>query len=545
MSQQTRIDVVVDYYTRWMSTFPDIPTLAAAPLDRVNQLWAGLGYYRRARFLHVGAQQVMRQFAGVLPHDVASLRSIQGIGPYTAGAIASIAFGVRAPCVDGNVERVLSRICPDANFYSSSSSSSSRSGSSSGSAVSATWWALAGQLVGENKKEKEEDEQGKKGKKKKVLKMESFRSSVDDDDDASHVMSKTLDVHTSNDSGVQSTSNDELFWPGDLNQALMELGATVCKPRAAAECHKCPLLAEGVCGAARQAAEAGLTPDQYGPFMARYPARLAKRDGAKKQGKQQTVKRKKTGGNVEEDDDDDDGGDYRVGGGGRGATGRVRFSSKGVKVRDEKVAVIVAWTRDVCDNVHGDVDNNNEDDIDNDSDRTRVLIMQRPADGLLGGLWESANVVLDNSSSTTSDATTSSAAAAGADADADPDARAQVANRSSALWAKVLSSCGHGARVAYDEVVYAGKVMHIFSHIRQQLFVYAARVDGAVCSVPLRGTTGDGRAFRWVYAKQVNEAAIATQMKKVVGRGLRHVGVNAVQCTEDKKTRKKRRETVS
>lgn len=515
-----------------MTIFPDIPTLAAAPLDRVNQLWAGLGYYRRARFLHAGAQQVMRQFGGVLPGDISSLRSIQGIGPYTAGAIASIAFGVMAPCVDGNVERVLSRVCPEANFCNG------RGGSSgSGSAVSGVWWTLASQLVGE------EQVKGKKeGKKKGKGKDNRFSmDKANDDNNANDGKPENNNTQTSDD-------DVQLFWPGDLNQALMELGATVCKPRAAAECHKCPLFAENVCGAARQAAEAGLAPEQYGPFMARYPARLANRAaGGRKKQRKETVKRKR--GNVDNDDDEyesDGGGTSGVGG------GRVRVSSKGVKIRDEKVAVIVAWTRDICDgNIHNENDDgddgDNHIDNDNDNDRTRVLIMQRPADGLLGGLWESANVVLDNSKTTNiktnNHANTHALPASGAThADADPDASAQVADRDSVLWAKVLSGCGHDARVAHDDLVYAGKVTHIFSHIRQQLFVYAVRVDGVSSfSSASSGMTGDGRPFRWVSSKQLNEAAIATQMKKVLGRGLRHVGCcDTVQWIGGVEPRKKK-----
>lgn len=111
MLQQTRVETVLRYYPRFMARFPDVKTLAEAPVEDVLKMWEGLGYYRRARNLHLGAQQVMAQFGGVIPAAVKELRQIQGIGAYTAGAIASIAFGLPEPAVDGNVIRVLSRAC--------------------------------------------------------------------------------------------------------------------------------------------------------------------------------------------------------------------------------------------------------------------------------------------------------------------------------------------------------------------------------------------------------------------------------------------------
>jgi A/G-specific adenine glycosylase len=108
MLQQTRVDTVIPYFERFMARFPTVGHLAAAPLDEVLQLWAGLGYYSRARNLHRAAQMVVER--GGFPGDVAGLRALPGVGPYTAGAVASIALGVDAPLVDGNVERVLARL---------------------------------------------------------------------------------------------------------------------------------------------------------------------------------------------------------------------------------------------------------------------------------------------------------------------------------------------------------------------------------------------------------------------------------------------------
>lgn len=110
MLQQTRVDQGLPYYHRFLETFPTIEALAAATDDAVMKRWEGLGYYTRARNLHKAAQLVVEKYNGALPQKVELLRLLPGIGKYTAGAIASIAFGERAPILDGNVKRILSRI---------------------------------------------------------------------------------------------------------------------------------------------------------------------------------------------------------------------------------------------------------------------------------------------------------------------------------------------------------------------------------------------------------------------------------------------------
>jgi A/G-specific adenine glycosylase len=109
MLQQTQVTAVVPYYERFLLAFPDLPALAHAPLERVLELWSGLGYYSRARNLHRCAQSVMEKFGGAFPDDVETLRQLPGIGRSTAAAIAAFTFGVRAPILDGNVKRVLAR----------------------------------------------------------------------------------------------------------------------------------------------------------------------------------------------------------------------------------------------------------------------------------------------------------------------------------------------------------------------------------------------------------------------------------------------------
>lgn len=109
MLQQTQVSTVIPYYQRFMQRFPDLTSLAQAPIDDVLHLWTGLGYYARGRNLHACAQQVVNQLAGEFPHSVAELSQLPGIGRSTAGAIASISMGINAPILDGNVKRVLTR----------------------------------------------------------------------------------------------------------------------------------------------------------------------------------------------------------------------------------------------------------------------------------------------------------------------------------------------------------------------------------------------------------------------------------------------------
>ncbi len=165
MLQQTRVATAAPYFARWMARFPTVAALAAADDADVLAAWQGLGYYHRARNVHRAARAVVERHGGALPRTAAALAALPGIGPYTAGAVASIAFGERVPAIDGNARRVLGRLL--ALDLDAATGPGAR-------AVAAT----AARLV---------------------------------DGPA----------------------------PGDLNQAIMELGATVCTPRRPA-CDRCP-----------------------------------------------------------------------------------------------------------------------------------------------------------------------------------------------------------------------------------------------------------------------------------------------------------------
>ncbi|MBO5918118.1 MAG: A/G-specific adenine glycosylase [Oscillospiraceae bacterium] len=173
MLQQTRVAAVLDYYRRFMDAVPTLAELAALDEERLMKLWQGLGYYSRARNLQKAARQVMERFGGEFPSNYADILSLPGVGEYTAGAIASIAFGQPVPAVDGNVLRVVSRINADESDIT----------------LAAT---------------------------KKQVRQQ---------------LQEIIPVRR----------------PGDFNQAMMELGATVCLPNGAPLCDKCP--ARGFCRA--------------------------------------------------------------------------------------------------------------------------------------------------------------------------------------------------------------------------------------------------------------------------------------------------------
>lgn len=166
MLQQTRVETVIPYFEGWMQRFPGIPELACASQQQVLSVWEGLGYYSRARNLHCAAQIVMSEHGGQLPREPKALRELPGIGRYTAAAIASIAFGLDEPALDGNIRRVLAR------YFDVRYPARSKEGE-----------RLLWQLAGEN--------------------LPPGRA-------------------------------------GDYNQALMDLGATICAPRAP-DCSNCPL----------------------------------------------------------------------------------------------------------------------------------------------------------------------------------------------------------------------------------------------------------------------------------------------------------------
>jgi len=185
MLQQTRVTVAIGYYERFMKRFPDVRVLARAREASVLSAWSGLGYYRRARGLHAAAKMIVREFDGSFPNSLEELRKLPGVGRYTAAAIASIAFQQNCAVVDGNVERVLDRVMgtgiphvsPTRNAPNDAPSGDS--GANMGHPQNRDVWAIAQRLLSPER-------------------------------------------------------------PGDFNEAMMELGATVCLPGQPL-CETCPV----------------------------------------------------------------------------------------------------------------------------------------------------------------------------------------------------------------------------------------------------------------------------------------------------------------
>ncbi len=173
MLQQTRVEAVKPYFERFTNALPDVQSLAGCEEEKLLKLWEGLGYYNRVRNMQAAAKEVVEHYGGALPADYKELLKLKGIGHYTAGAIASIAYGIPVPAVDGNVLRIITRVCADNSD----------------------------------------------------IMKQSVRTKVE----------QTLQ-------GIMPGNYASAF-----NQALMELGATVCLPNGTPKCHNCPW--QGFCEA--------------------------------------------------------------------------------------------------------------------------------------------------------------------------------------------------------------------------------------------------------------------------------------------------------
>lgn len=317
MLQQTRADVVGPYYERWLERFPTLDALADAELDDVLHAWQGLGYYTRARNLHRAARLVRERHGGQVPRDPAALRALPGVGEYTAGAIASIAYGEPRPAVDGNVRRVLARLFDLADPSASALHS------------------LADRLLDRRR-------------------------------------------------------------AGDFNQALMDLGATVCTPRSPA-CDACP--------------------------VARWC--LARERGT--QAERPAPKRRAT-------------------------------------VPSYDVGTAVLRARD-----------------------GRLLLVRRPEDGLLGGMWAFPGEVARDGESVEGAAARAGRAASG------------------------LATVGRGRPL--------GSVVHVFSHRREvyHVFVFAVPVAGAEGAATRGGrVVGEERGV-WVAPEELGRYALPAAQRRILG----------------------------
>ncbi|CAL0318076.1 unnamed protein product [Lupinus luteus] len=343
MLQQTQVQTVIPYYNRWMLKWPTIHHLSQASLEEVNEMWAGLGYYRRARFLLEGAKQVVAE-GGRIPKVASLLRKIPGIGNYTAGAIASIAFNEVVPVVDGNVVRVIARL-------------KAVSTNPKESVTVKRFWELAGEAV---------------------------------------------DPHR----------------PGDFNQALMELGATVCTPLNPS-CSSCP--ASEICQAL------SISKCDSSVAVTDYPIKVVK------------------------------------------AKQRRDFSA---------VCVVELIGLDAV--------------LDENPSTSKFILVKRPDEGLLAGLWEFPSAPLDGETVSL--------------------ARREAVNQflKNVLKIDTKKTCNIVSR---EDV---GEFVHIFSHIRLKLYVellvlqFKGGVDGLLKSQENESTT-----WKCVDSNSLSSMGLTSSVRKV------------------------------
>lgn len=327
-----------------MKKFPTVEALANAELDEVNEEWAGLGYYRRAKHLHSGAKKVMEEYNGIIPNTSKDLLSLPGIGKYTAGAIASIVFGESVPVVDGNVIRVISRlrmISEDPKVAKTQK----------------IFWDLTGQVVDKKR-------------------------------------------------------------PGCFNQAVMDLGASLCSVKAP-ECSKCPLQKE--CKVYQASID-----DKQSVLVTDYPTKVKK-----------------------------------------------------AAPRLETIYVCVFYVMDESSNGDSNI---------------KYLIVQRPAEGLLASMWEFPTCNMNSEKV--------------ASLDGRRTLFIKYFTDNLGVKSKLPESRKKGQKKGFWNL---GKTSHIFSHIKQTLYVDACELSSEFCT---KESNDSKINYRWVSSEELENAALSKGMRK-------------------------------
>ncbi|KAL4424064.1 hypothetical protein ABPG75_001365 [Micractinium tetrahymenae] len=376
MSQQTQVSRAAEYFRRWVAKWPTVQALAEASQEEVNELWAGLGYYRRARYLLDGAKYIVGECGGRFPTTAKELQNIPGVGAYTSAAIASIACGERSAVVDGNVIRVLARL-------------RTVSGDPRSAAMTKLWADLAEALLDPER-------------------------------------------------------------PGDFNQAMMELGATVCVPNSEPKCGECP--ASASCAALRAVRE------------------------------------------------------HEAAGGEPGAAGAPRVTDYPTKVekaekREETVAVAVVQLLPPA----GSSSTSGGGGGGTDLASSRFLLVQRPAAGLLAGLWQFPLLQL------------------GPEAADSPPRQQQLMDKylEAQLGAPLrpagsTAGAAGGGGLAVVERRPLGQLVHVFSHIRMTMKVERIVLQGELDTSARPADEAAGRAaLQWVPGSEMQAKGLSSGVKKV------------------------------
>ncbi|XP_028418066.1 adenine DNA glycosylase-like [Dendronephthya gigantea] len=380
MLQQTQVATVIEYYNKWMKRWPSLEDLAKASLEEVNEMWAGLGYYSRARRLHEGCKKVVKEMNGEMPDNAGVLlKDLPGVGKYTSAAIASIAFNEPVGLVDGNVIRVLSRL----RIIGADSSST---------VVVETFWKLVDELIPQDH-------------------------------------------------------------PGDFNQAMMELGATICTPKSP-QCKCCPV--KDIC----------LAYDQANNYTSRTENSLKSFFGSEKQVEDCPSDSLRDIEDVVANDcqlclPNDSRYDSKLG------VCNYPRKAKLKEARQEKVVVCVLECAA--------------------GDDMLLFLVKRPSTGLLAGLWEFPNFIVDSESS----------------------------NKS--LISKVEEFMREQFNNLPDSVkiFFLGEVVHLFSHIHHTYIVHKIVIPESAQENMTTGQSADGRSTKWVTQLEFLETAVSTAMKKV------------------------------
>lgn len=427
MLQQTRVEAVIPYYLKWMKAFPTVQDLANASEEEVNAHWAGLGFYRRARLLHKGAKLVMDKYGGELPNTVEELMRIDGIGQYTGSAIASIAFNVCVPVVDGNVCRVLARLRGIANNIKAPILKDKLG------------WRLADQIV-------------KAGDGKNA---------------------------------------------GDVNQALMELGATYCSPSGSGVDSRDPLreyywstkLAK--CFAEQRKTLAKVKHESFPVDLyldtARHGDQICALCGENK------------GSALIEFDDVWNEGQFTT------SHGPFPLAPPKASRRDEVLAVAVL----------------------KDGSNSKVekwLLVKRPKEGLLAGQWEFPSICVWSSADLNQSTTKKRK-----DGDVPfieesirSDALSGYLERLAAPSKTTLTMIRGGQRTKLQE-----SIDHIFSHVRHTMWIEHQTIDDAM--LVTSWTSACGKELRWMSKDDMDRVGVTSGVKKIL---------NAVTSTSRKRSKR-------